>query len=81
MTDLIITKENNAVFTIILNRLDKKNALNNLMYKQLCQHFDYAKNNNNINCARIVFALAMIYKISLKALKMTRLSPLILSKH
>ncbi|MBL4942646.1 MAG: enoyl-CoA hydratase/isomerase family protein [Colwellia sp.] len=53
MTDLIITKENNAVFTIILNRLDKKNALNNLMYKQLCQHFDYAKNNNNINCVLI----------------------------
>lgn len=53
MTDLIITKENNSVFTIILNRLDKKNALNNLMYQQLCQHFDYAKNNSKINCVLI----------------------------
>jgi len=53
MTDLIITKENNGVFTIILNRFDKKNALNTLMYQQLCQHFDYAKNNEQINCILI----------------------------
>jgi len=32
MTDLIITKEKQGVFTIILNRIDKKNALNNIMY-------------------------------------------------
>ena len=53
MTDLIITKENQGVFTIILNRLDKKNALNNIMYKQLCQHFNDAKNNDNIHCVLI----------------------------
>jgi len=53
MTDLIIIKENNGVLTIILNRFDKKNALNTLMYQQLCQHFDYAKNNEQINCVLI----------------------------
>jgi len=53
MTELIITKENKGVFTIILNRFDKKNALNNLMYQELCQHFDYAKNNNNLHCVLI----------------------------
>jgi len=53
MTDLIITKENQGVFTIILNRSDKKNALNNIMYKQLGQHINYAKNNNNIRCVLI----------------------------
>ncbi len=53
MNDLIITKENNQVLTIILNRFDKKNALNNLMYQQLCQYFDYAKNNDNIHCVLI----------------------------
>ncbi len=53
MTDLIITKENKNVLTIILNRLDKKNALNTLMYQQLCQHFNYAKSNDNIHCILI----------------------------
>lgn len=53
MTDLIITKENNGLFTITLNRFDKKNALNALMYQQLCQHFTYAKNNNHIHCILI----------------------------
>ncbi len=53
MTDLIITKENQGVFTIILNRVDKKNALNNMMYKQLGQHFNYAKSNDNIHCVLI----------------------------
>ncbi len=53
MTDLIITKENKGVFTLILNRFDKKNALNTLMYQQLCQHFEYAKSNSNIHCVLI----------------------------
>lgn len=53
MTDLIITKENNGVFTIILNRLDKKNALNTLMYQELCQYFNYAKHNKAIHCLLI----------------------------
>lgn len=53
MTDLIITKENQGVFTIILNRIDKKNALNNIMYQQLGQHLNYAENNSNIHCVLI----------------------------
>ena len=53
MTDLIITKENQGVFTIILNRIDKKNALNHMMYNQLCQHFNYAENNDKIRCVLI----------------------------
>ena len=53
MTDLIITQENKGVFTIILNRFDKKNALNTQMYQKLCQHFEYAKNNNSIHCLLI----------------------------
>lgn len=53
MTDLIITKENNGVFTITLNRFDKKNALNTHMYQQLCQYFEYAKHNKNIHCLLI----------------------------
>ena len=53
MTDFIISKENQSVFTIILNRIDKKNALNNKMYKQVCQHFNYAKNNDDIHCVLI----------------------------
>lgn len=53
MTDLIITKENNGVFSITLNRFDKKNALNTLMYQQLCEHFLYAQNNDHIRCVLI----------------------------
>ena len=53
MTDLIITKENQGVFTIILNRVDKKNALNNIMYKELGEHFNYANHNDNIHCVLI----------------------------
>lgn len=53
MTDLIITKENQGVFTIILNRIDKKNALNNIMYQQLGEHFNYAEDNSSIHCVLI----------------------------
>lgn len=53
MSDLIITKENKGVLTIILNRFDKKNAITNTMYQQLCQHFSYAKSNDNIRCILI----------------------------
>lgn len=53
MTDLILTQENLGVFTIILNRIDKKNALNNIMYEQLGQHLNYAKSNNDIHCVLI----------------------------
>lgn len=53
MTDLILTKESQGVFTITLNRFDKKNALNTPMYQQLCQYFTYADNNPNIRCLLI----------------------------
>lgn len=53
MTEQIITKENQGVFTIILNRLDKKNALSTSMYQTLSQHFTYAENNENIHCVLI----------------------------
>lgn len=53
MADLIITKENQGVFTIILNRIDKKNALNNIMYKHLGQQLEYANNNTAIHCVLI----------------------------
>ena len=53
MTDLIITKENQGVFSITLNRLDKKNALNTEMYQQLCQHFTYVNDNPAIHCLLI----------------------------
>ncbi len=53
MSDLIITKEKQGVFTITLNRFDKKNALNNQMYKQLCRLFDYAKSNSDVRCVLI----------------------------
>lgn len=50
MTDLILTTEKDGVFTITLNRLDKKNALTNAMYKQLCQYFFYAEKTPSIHC-------------------------------
>jgi enoyl-CoA hydratase/carnithine racemase len=53
MTDFIITKENNGVFIIILNRFEKKNALNKVMYQELCQYFVYAKKSEKINCILI----------------------------
>jgi len=50
MSNLILTTEKNGVFTITLNRFDKKNALTNDMYKQLCQHFSYAEQTASIHC-------------------------------
>ncbi len=50
MNNLILTNESQGVFTITLNRLDKKNALTNDMYKQLCQHFSYAEQTDSIHC-------------------------------
>jgi enoyl-CoA hydratase/carnithine racemase len=53
MNNLILTTENQGVFTITLNRIDKKNALTNDMYKQLCQYFDYAEQTPSIHCVVI----------------------------
>ena len=50
MNNLILTTENQGVFTITLNRTDKKNALTNDMYKQLCQYFAYAKQTPSVHC-------------------------------
>jgi len=50
MNNLIITSEQHNVFTITLNRNNKKNALNSEMYRDLCKHFQYAENNSNIHC-------------------------------
>lgn len=50
MSNLILTTEKQGVFTITLNRIDKKNALTNAMYEQLCQHFSYAEQTDSIHC-------------------------------
>ncbi|MCP4988562.1 MAG: crotonase [Colwellia sp.] len=50
MNNLILTNEKQGVFTITLSRFDKKNALTNTMYKQLCQHFSYAEQTASIRC-------------------------------
>jgi enoyl-CoA hydratase/carnithine racemase len=53
MDNLIITKENNHVLTISLNRLNKKNALNKSMYLDLCDAFKQASENPNVHCVLI----------------------------
>ena len=53
MSNLILTDEQDGVLTITLNRFDKKNALNDLMYQQLCQHFNYARVSEHIRCILI----------------------------
>jgi len=50
MSNLILTTEKQGVFTITLNRIDKKNALTNDMYKQLCQYFSYVEQTESIHC-------------------------------
>ena len=50
MSNLILTTEKQGVFTITLNRIDKKNALTNEMYLQLCRHFAYAEHTPSIHC-------------------------------
>lgn len=53
MKKLILTEESKGVFTITLNRADKKNALNISMYKQLIEHFVYASQSEHIRCLLI----------------------------
>jgi enoyl-CoA hydratase/carnithine racemase len=53
MSNLILTNEQNGVLTITLNRFDKKNALNDQMYQQLCQQFDYARFADHVHCVLI----------------------------
>jgi enoyl-CoA hydratase/carnithine racemase len=53
MDNLIITQENNHVFTITLNRSNKKNALNKSMYLDLCTAFQHANATASIHCVLI----------------------------
>ena len=53
MDNLILTNESHGVFTITLNRLDKKNALNTSMYKALLKHFTYASESDTVHCLLI----------------------------
>ena len=53
MDNLIITSENQGVFTITLNRFTKKNALNKAMYHQLCKNLNYASEKSSIHCVLI----------------------------
>ena len=50
MNNLILTKEENRVLTITLNRFDKKNALDTTMYNELSRLFTYANNEEKIHC-------------------------------
>ncbi len=50
MNNLILTKEENRVLTITLNRFDKKNALDTTMYNELSKLFTYANNKDNVHC-------------------------------
>jgi len=50
MSNLILTTQKQGVFSITLNRIDKKNALTNAMYEQLCQYFAYAEQTDSIHC-------------------------------
>jgi enoyl-CoA hydratase/carnithine racemase len=53
MDNLIISEENQGVFTITLNRITKKNALNSAMYRQLGELFIYASKSSSIKCVLI----------------------------
>ena len=53
MDNLIISNEHNGVLTISINRLDKKNALNNDMYLELCRLFSLANESDDIRCVLI----------------------------
>ncbi len=50
MSNLIIAKEHQGVFTITLNRNDKKNALTHAMYQELCHQFEYAEQTDRVRC-------------------------------
>lgn len=53
MNNFMLTNENQGVFTITINRFDKKNALNAEMYQQLSQLFSYANEHDAIRCVLI----------------------------
>lgn len=53
MDNLINTNEAHGVFTITLNRIDKKNALNTQMYQSLIKSFAYASQSESVHCLLI----------------------------
>ncbi|SET78913.1 enoyl-CoA hydratase-related protein [Thalassotalea agarivorans] len=53
MSNLILTEQRQHVLIITLARFDKKNALNNDMYQQLCNAFDHASQSPDIHCVLI----------------------------
>ncbi|MDT0604943.1 enoyl-CoA hydratase-related protein [Thalassotalea castellviae] len=53
MDNLILSEIENNVLTITLNRFDKKNALNTVMYQTLCETFNHAQTNASIHCVLI----------------------------
>ena len=53
MNNLIITKQEQGILHIQLNRLNKKNALNNAMYLQLSSLLQSASDNHDIRCILI----------------------------
>lgn len=53
MDNLILAEIKNNVLIITLNRFDKKNALNSIMYQTLCQHLHDANENTEIHCVLI----------------------------
>ena len=53
MDNLILSEIENNVLTITMNRFDKKNALNTIMYQKLCDAFKLAKSDSSIHCVLI----------------------------
>lgn len=53
MDNLILSEIENNVLTITLNRFDKKNALNTIMYQKLCDALKLAKSDSSIHCVLI----------------------------
>ncbi len=53
MNNFIQTSEHQGVFTVTLNRLDKKNALDSSMYLQLCDAFKHASKTSSVRCLLI----------------------------
>jgi enoyl-CoA hydratase/carnithine racemase len=53
MKNLIISDVSQGILTITLNRIDKKNALKNVMYEELCHLFTDADTNPSIHCVLI----------------------------
>ncbi len=50
MNNLILTNEQQGVFTVTINRFDKKNALDSSMYLQLYDALNYASSHESIRC-------------------------------